>query len=326
MAHLRRFAGALATSLPGRVILKYGEDRGSLHAIVIAWSLLFSIFPLALVTAGALGLVLRNVSPTEVYSRVIVLFPDPQSQAAALQALAGFRTQTGLFLIIGLGGLVWSASLLFGAMDEIFAFIYHVRPREFLQQRLMSLVMMLVYIVLTAIAIGTSAIVTLLPVIPGAPQIGHATLALAGQVVVGVLTGIVLFGAIYTVVPNLPMRPLRALPGAVVAGVAFEALALLFPVFLRLNRGLSQYGQTFTLLFVLLTFFYFIGVITVIGVEINSVLRAVPVKRGSRASAPSPEAGQAPAGDARPAPWTGVAIRSEQGQRRRGRSARSSRP
>jgi len=61
-------------------------------------------------------------------------------------------------------------------------------------------------------------------------------------------------------------------PGALVTGILFEVVTLIFPVYLTFNKGLNAYGKTFGLFFLLMTFFYFVGLITMVGAEVNSVL------------------------------------------------------
>jgi membrane protein len=130
--------------------------------------------------------------------------------------------------------------------------------------------------------------------------------------VIGVVGGFILYLAIYYVVPNRKMDWGSVWIGAAVAGVLFEALSLVFPLYLRLTGAGSGYGKTFGLLFLLMLYFYYIGIVTMVGVEINSLLYPVPVDQpqgkeslvtpiqaGPEAHEPAPL--QAPAG-APPAP------------------------
>ncbi len=77
-------------------------------------------------------------------------------------------------------------------------------------------------------------------------------------------------------------------PGALVAGILFEVVTLIFPIYLSLNKGLNAYGKTFGLFFLLMTFFYFVGLITMVGVEVNSVLHPVDAVRPALAAAAAP--------------------------------------
>jgi hypothetical protein len=94
----------------------------------------------------------------------------------------------------------------------------------------------------------------------------------------------------YYVIPNRKQQFRKVLPGALVAGLLFELITLLFPLYLSINNGINQYGKTFGLFFLLMTFFFFLGLITMIGVEVNSVIYPVPIAlpgKDSHAVAPA---------------------------------------
>jgi membrane protein len=165
-------------------------------------------------------------------------------------------------------------------MEQAFAVIYHTRPRSFIQQKLVAFGMIIVFTVLVGVAVGTSSllpVITHLSFVP--PALTSGPVALLLQVVIGGLTGWALFTAIYYVVPNRRQKWRQVLPGALLAGVLFEAVTLLFPVYLELNKGIGSYGKTFALFFMLMTYFFFLGIITMLGVELNSVLYPVPVEQ-----------------------------------------------
>jgi uncharacterized BrkB/YihY/UPF0761 family membrane protein len=60
------------------------------------------------------------------------------------------------------------------------------------------------------------------------------------------------------------------LPGAIAAGVLFEALTLVFPLYFRLVTNTPQWGQTFGFIFVLLFYFYLLGQIIILGGALNA--------------------------------------------------------
>jgi membrane protein len=282
---LRSFPARLQHSLPGRIGHKFVDDRGPNWAVIIAWNALFAMFPLVLGLASILGLVLNfaGITAAKLYVDMVSVFPDPSTRAAIEQALEAVKHQTGILGAVGLLGLFWAGAGLFGTMEKAFAVVYGTRPRPFVRQKLMGFLMMLLFSALVALVLGTSTVLPALkdvPFLPGVLRSGVA--AVAVQVVTGVVSGCVLFGAIYTVVPNRRMRLRQVLPGAVVAGVLFELVTLLFPLYLEVNRGIDRYGSTFALLFLLMTFAYVVGLVTVLGVEVNSVLHPLGVSRAKR--------------------------------------------
>src|SRR5205823_70640 len=69
------------------------------------------------------------------------------------------------------------------------------------------------------------------------------------QVIVGLVAGFLLFLSIYFVIPNRTQDFRKVVPGTLVAAVLFEAITLLFPLYLEINKGINQYGKTFGLFF-----------------------------------------------------------------------------
>jgi membrane protein len=296
----RRLGERAAHTLPGRVLRKFIADSGPDQAILIAWNTLFAIFPIVLAMATVLGLLLASagVKSDAIYQTVLAIVPDEQGRTQALAGLAAIKRQSGLLLVIALAGFLWSGSSLFGAMEQAFDRIFNTRPRPFLRQKLMGFLMMVLFTVLAGVAIGTSAVLPLLkqlPVVPPAWTQGATVYVV--QPVIGVLSGVLLFGVVYYVVPNRRLRLRQVLPGALLAGVAFYLLTLLFPLYLSINKGLNAYGASFAFLFVVMTFFYFLGLITMLGVELNAVLHPV---RGEP-PAPVRKPVQKPVGGRRPA-------------------------
>jgi membrane protein len=266
------------------VLLQFIADGGPNYAIVIAWNSLFALFPIALTLATIAGFVLGRVGlgSYSVISTLVAIIPnDANAQEQALAALNAIQRQTGVLAIVALIGFLWAASGLFGAMEEAFDHIFRCPHRDFLRQKLMSLAMMAIFTVLALGAVGTAALLPFirsLPFVPAQLQEGSAALVL--QVTVGVLSGFVLFFVLYLVVPNRRLPPRNVWPGAVLAGFAFEALSFVFPIYVAVNGGINRYGRTFALLFVLMLFFYLVGVITVLGAELNAEL-ARPRKDGT---------------------------------------------
>ncbi|MFZ0214629.1 MAG: YihY/virulence factor BrkB family protein [Candidatus Dormiibacterota bacterium] len=262
-------------TLPGRVVIKFVEDDGPNWATLIAWNALSAVLPITLALAAVLGFLLSGsgVSQTTVSNLILQLLPsDFNAQQDALQAIDAVERRSGIFAILALVGFLWIASNLFGAMEAAFDRVLRCPRRNFLFQKLRALLLMAVFTALAGIAFGSSALLSLLESVPNAPRVGHEATGLVLQILIGIGSGVLLFSVLYRLVPNTELSVRTVLPGALVAGLAFEALTLLLPVYLSINRGFGQYGRTFALLFFLLFFFFMLGTITMIGIEINSVV------------------------------------------------------
>ena len=273
---------AILNSVPGRVLRKFLEDDAPNWAALIAWNALFAMLPIVLFAASLLGYALRlfGKANDQVYKLTFSAIPgDAHTQSQLLDAVSRIKAQSGILFIVGLVGVLWGGSALFGVMEQAFAVIYHTRPRDFVPQKLIAFGMVLLFTVLVGVAVATSAALPAIKNIPDMPAYLYKGLA-AGitQGILGIVAGFLLFLSIYYVIPNRKQAFHKVLPGTVVGAILFEAITLLFPLYLALNKGINQYGSTFGLLFVLMTFFFFLGLITMVGVEINSVIYPVPVE------------------------------------------------
>ena len=275
--------GRLMNSVPGRVLRKFLEDQAPNWAALIAWNALFAMFPIVLFTASILGFLLKysGEANSRVYTIIFSAIPTGSSQQEdLLKAVSGVKSQSGLFFVVGLVLLLWGGSALFGVMEQAFAVIYHTKPRDFIQQKLISFGMVLLFSVLVGVAVATSALLPALKHIPDMPSVLYSgAAALILQVLLGVVAGFLLFLTIFYVIPNRKQQFHKVLPGAILSAVLFELVTLVFPLYLTLNKGINQYGATFGLLFVLMTFFLLLGFITMVGVELNSVVYPVEVKQ-----------------------------------------------
>jgi membrane protein len=265
-------------SVPLRVLKKFNEDQAPKWAVVIAWNALTALLPILVGIASIIGFALSftGVTSSQIHADIVAIIPEA-ARADAEAALSGAKQASGLLLLVALLGLLWTGAGLFGTMEQAFAVIYHTRPRSFIRGKLMGFGMMLLFTALAGLAVGSSLILPALKSLPFVPRsLSTGLLAVALQLVTGTLSSFILFAAIYYVVPNRRQRRDRVWPGALVAAVLFEVVTLTFPLYLEFNKGLQAYGKTFGLFLVLLTFFYFFGLIVMIGVETNSVIHPVP--------------------------------------------------
>src|SRR6184192_1592918 len=268
----------LMESVPGRVIRKFLEDQAPNWAALIAWNALFAMFPIVIFAASLLGLVLRlfGQANDRIYSTIFTAIPG--DSRPLLDAVTTVKSQSGILFIVGLVGLLWGGSALFGVIEQAFAVIYHTKTRDFIRQKLIAFGMVFLFTILVGVAVATSAILPAIKQIPDMPLVLYSgAAAFILQVIVGTIAGILLFGSMYYVIPNRKQQFRKVIPGALVAGLLFELITLLFPLYLSINNGINQYGKTFGLFFLLMTFFFFLGLITMIGVELNSVIYPVPI-------------------------------------------------
>lgn len=280
---------------PVRIILKFAKDRGTNQAVLIAWNFLQSLIPILLILIAVGGYLLRLFGMTHatIQQFIFKAFPGGNGTGRALaEAISGVQQHSGIFALLALLSFLWSSSSLFGTLELVMADAYGIKTRNFITQKLVAFGLMLLFCVLIVVAIGATtatAVVRQLHV-PFVPDwITQGATGPLLSAVISVVVGLVLFFVIFWVLPKHHVRPLHALPGAFFSGLMFWVLQQVFPLYLHLNKGINSYGSTFALFFTLLFFFYFLGLITVLGVEINATLFPIPPEFRDPARAPKPE-------------------------------------
>lgn len=263
----------------GRFARKYAADQGDEQAALIAFHSLFSIFPLIGGLLALLGYFVREPETmASLVETVQKLFP------AQIADLVSFihetRQLSGLLSVLSLLGLLWSGSAIFGSMAQAFNRFYGVPDRGFLGQKLMAFSMIFVFLGLTLFSVLAAGLsTTLLTIGSGSlpfevPRVGVLQSLLGYAVSVG--SAFLLFLSVFRIVPNAPLRLRHVWPGALLAAVLFSLLNQLFPLYLRFFGGGFEAYKTLGLFLLLMTWFYFLARILVLGAELNAFRHPLP--------------------------------------------------
>ncbi|HEV3232726.1 MAG TPA: YihY/virulence factor BrkB family protein [Candidatus Dormibacteraeota bacterium] len=274
-------------SLPARLGRRFSADRCPDLAVLIGWNLMFASLPLVVVIAAIIGLVV-GLDPTgtsgqhagagaRVQATILQLLPG-----AHPDDLAPLAQASGLYLAVGFLGLLWTSAGLFGAMESAFSVVYRTPRRPFVRQKLVSFAMILLFAPLTGLIVGSATILPGLSNLLSLPTALRSGFSLALQAAFGVLAGTLLYTVIYYVVPTRRQSLRHVWRGALAAGVALEALTLAFPFYVALNKNFDRFGSSFAFVFLLLTFFYFLGMVTMLGAELNALLDPEDAARSGR--------------------------------------------
>jgi membrane protein len=256
----------------GKFATAWGELRAGEGAILIAWQLLFSLFPMVIGILSIVGMVLRDPDRLAAIAESIASqFPEQASDLVAI--ITETRDLSGILGIISVVGLLWTGSNLFGAMATVFNRFYGVPNRGFVQQRMVSFLMMAVYAVLVTISVASASLTGFLvglseEVLPfDIPNFAYVV-----GWAVSLLSAILMFLVLYRVVPNARIRIWNVWKGAILAGILFVALTQMFPLYLHyLGAGLAAY-KALGVFLLLMTWFYFLSMILCAGALLNAIL------------------------------------------------------
>jgi len=265
-------AHRLDSSPVGRFAAKLSADSAMTGPIQIAWQAMFSSFPLILGLLGIFGLVLRDSAQRlRLAEAMASVFPSQVGD------LLGFIEEThelsGLLGVASLVGLVWSGYWLFQTMELVFNHFYGAPDRGFREQVVMAVLMMGLYAALFTLSVLASFAANFLVTVSDRA----VPLDLTGfDPLVGWLlalgSAVTMFLAIYRITPNTPLALAEAWPGALLAGFLFVLLNQAFPLYFSILGGSYAAYKTLGLFLMLMTWFYCLAIILVLGVELNAFL------------------------------------------------------
>ena len=255
---------------------KFRHDRSLILAKALAYSLLTAMFSIPLVLLSILGIVLGGLGP-HVQDELIIhlkgIFPRAIASGDIIRTifhqLSRVSSASGIIVIIL---AIFVGSRLFVLIEKCLNIIYRSHSRKFFARNFIAIGMLLLFIVLTLIMILASSLspfaLALVKRTPMAhvPAIGYlfSLAAVLGSLVVA---GI-LFQTIYMVMPNRRITFSKSWQGTLVAAGALQIYLSLFPLYA--TRFLGGYIGQIGFAVMLLAFFYYFGLILLLGAEVNA--------------------------------------------------------
>jgi len=261
-----------------RSIQEFGDDRCTHMAAAISYYALFSLFPLLIFMVSIFGIFLQSSSLQEdLIDKVLEFIPLTSDEGRdevreAIGAITGISIPLSM---VGLLGLAWSASALFGAIRTSLNIAWDIETsRHFVKQKLLDLGMVAGVGLFFLLSIGTT---TLLRTTQEASSdiLGplSSNTAFFWRVIPYLMPAIFSFGAfmvLYRFVPSAPIKVGDIWPGALIATIFFEIIKNGFSFYIanfgRYDVIYGSLGAVVTLLF----WMYLSAVILLLGAEIAS--------------------------------------------------------
>jgi YihY family inner membrane protein len=250
------------------------EDNLTGLSGMVAYNLLLSVFPLALLALFIAGRVLESGDLEQsILQDLQQLFPSAADDTLQ-RALDRVRDSSNALGIVALIASIWIGSSFWGALDTAFCRIYHCRCRTWVEQKRFALVMLVVVLLLMAATVAVPTVQSILVK-------GRSDLPLGLDEVRGVVYGVTLVAGllllfavlciVYWSVPN-EWVPWRAVwPGAAAATVAIGAVDYAFPFYLSNISTIARFGSTFVFVVIVLLWFYALAIIILGGATINAL-------------------------------------------------------
>jgi YihY family inner membrane protein len=250
------------------------EDNLTGLSGMVAYNLLLSVFPLALLALFIAGRVLESGDLEQsILQDLQQLFPSAADNTLQ-RALDRVRDSSNTLGIVALVASIWIGSSFWGAMDTAFCRIYHCRCRSWVEQKRFALVMLVVVLLLMAATVAVPTVQSIL--VNGRSDLPLGLDEVRGVVYYATLLAglLVLFGVlcvVYWSVPNA-FVPWRAVwPGALSATAAIGIIDYAFPFYLSNISTIARFGTTFVFVVIVLLWFYALAIIILGGATINAM-------------------------------------------------------
>lgn len=256
-----------------RFYWKAYEDNLTGLSGMVAYNLLLSILPLALIALFIAGRVLQSGDlEASVLRDLRNLFPSV-ADATLTGALERVQTSDSLGLA-ALVASVWIGSSFWGALDTAFCRIYHVECRGWISQKGFSLAMLAVVLLFMAATVAVPTLQSLLA--SSAQQLPFGLSEVQGVVfAISLVAGLLLLFAIlcliYRTVPNQQVPWSAIWPGAVGATLAIGIVDYAFPFYLSNFNAFARVGSTLVFVLIVLIWFYVVAIIILGGAVINAI-------------------------------------------------------
>jgi len=241
---------------------------------MVAYNLLLSVFPLALLALFIAGRVLQSAELEQsILQDLRGLFPNitDVTLTRALDRVRGSSTGVG---VVALVASIYIGSSFWGAMDTAFCRIYHVRCRGWVEQKRFSLAMLVVVLLFMAATVAVPAIQSVLARGAGDLPFGLAEvdgLLFAVSLLLSLLLVFLVLCIIYWAVPNRPM-PWRAIwPGAVATTLAIGIVDYGFPLYLSTISTVGAFTTIFVFVLIVLVWFYILAFVILGGAVLNAM-------------------------------------------------------
>jgi YihY family inner membrane protein len=266
----RRLGGALKA-----FYWKAYDDNLTGLSGMVAYNLLLSLFPLALLALFIASRVLQSGElETSVFKDLQRLFPSAAEGTitSALNRVKASSTGIGVVAVVT---SVWFGSSFWGALDTAFCRIYHMECRTWLRQKRFAIVMLVVVLAFMLATVLVPAAQSIL--VSGTDKLPFGLnnvrgLVYAVTLAFGLFILFAILCVIYWAVPNERM-PWRGIwPGALLATIAIGIVDYGFPLYITNVSAIGeQLGSTLVFIVIVLLWFYALAIILLGGGIVNAM-------------------------------------------------------
>ena len=261
------------------------EDGLTGLAAMVAYNLLLSIFPLALIALFVAGRVLRSPElAASVINDARTIFPTA-AQSTLVEGVRRLQQSSTTVGIVALVSSLWVGASFWGALDTAFCRIYHLPCRSWVRQKLFGFGMLFVVLIFIAASVAVPTVQSLAVSSAEDLPFGLADardLVYYGGIALGLLVLFIALCITYAAVPKGAIPWSCVWPGALAATIAMGVVDATFPLYLS-NISTLRIGTSAVFVLIALVWFYVLALVVLAGAVINELrFERVRSVRGNR--------------------------------------------
>lgn len=266
------------------------QDNLTGLAGMVAYNLLLSVFPVALISLFVAGQVL---SSTELEQSVLrdlqELFPSA-TKTTLSEALREVRDSSTTVGVIALVAALWVGASFWGALDTAFCRIYELPCRSWVRQKVFGLGMLGLVLLFFAATVAMPALQSLLFANKDDLPFGLSERDALYRITLaaGFAITFLALATIYRTVPNTSVAWHGVWPGALGATLAIGLIDYGFPFYLTNVSAFAGLRTTLVFVLIVLIWFYVLALIILAGGVVNE-LRLEGRRAGTLATVPDPK-------------------------------------
>jgi YihY family inner membrane protein len=249
------------------------EDGLTGLAAMVAYNLLLSIFPLALIALFVAGRVLRSPElAASVINDARTIFPTA-AQSTLVEGVRRLQQSSTTVGIVALVSSLWVGASFWGALDTAFCRIYRLPCRTWVRQKLFGFGMLFVVLIFIAASVAVPTVQSLAlssaKDLPFGLADAHDVLYYGG-IGVGLLILFIALCITYAAVPKGAIPWSCVWPGALGATLAMGIVDATFPLYLT-NISTLRIGTSAVFVLIALVWFYVLALVVLAGAVVNEL-------------------------------------------------------
>jgi YihY family inner membrane protein len=266
------------------------EDGLTGLASMVAYNLLLSIFPLALIAMFVAGRVLRSPElAASVINDARTIFPTA-AQSTLVEGVRRLQQSSTTVGIVALISSLWVGASFWGALDTAFCRIYKLPCRTWVRQKLFGFGMLFVVLIFIAASVAVPTVQSLAlssaKDLPFGLADAHDILYYGG-VAVGLLILFIALCITYAAVPKGAIPWSCVWPGALGATIAMGLIDAMFPIYLS-NISTLRIGTSAVFVLIALVWFYVLALVVLAGAVVNELRFERVRSHGGTVDLPAP--------------------------------------